>query len=475
VTFRRIAGAAIACALVAVACTGGGSSSPPTSSGSSSSAVPTSASPTSASPAPEHLHGFEHLQHLIFIVQENRSFDHYFGTFPGADGFPTDAQGHVTVCSPDPVTGSCARPFHESALVNMGGPHAASNSVTDVDGGRMDGFIQTIVRAPNHCADSRTAKACQGTLGPQRQPDVMGYHDAREIPNYWRYAETFGLQDHLFAPSDSWTFPSHLFLVSGWAASCTDPRDPMSCHSDLMQDGVVDRLRRGAHPEIFGWTDITWLLHRAGVSWAYYPGNGCADNVAHCNDLNETPAQNPLPGFTTVHEDRQLGNIRSHQQFLASLQDGTLPTVSWITPGRGGTSEHPGTGTPITDGQAYVTGLVNAVMRSPYWDTTAIFLAWDDWGGFYDHVAPPRVDENGYGIRARRTSAYQFVSTAVARTSKVIRRPCPSLVVMIAASAAPTESATVSATAKTAARGFTAAAPSQHRFLKTATADLRTT
>ena len=76
-----------------------------------------------------------------------------------------------------------------------------------------------------------------------------------------------------------------------------------------------------------------------------------------------------------------------------------LPTVSWLTPGGGGISEHPGNGAPLTEGQAYVTGLVNAVMESDYWSTSAIFLTWDDWGGFYDHVAPPRVDENGYGLR----------------------------------------------------------------------------
>jgi phospholipase C len=399
VTIRRLSGTLIALSLVAVACngSGGGSSSPPPSSPVTSSSTSASSSGT-ASPQ-DHLTGFEHLQHLIFIVQENRSFDHYFGTFPGADGLPTDAHGHFTVCAPDPVTGRCARPFHESALINQGGPHAQPNSVNDVDGGKMDGFIRTIVSAPNDCADTRTAKDCQGTLGPQGQPDVMGYHDAREIPNYWQYAEHFTLQDHLFAPSDSWTMPSHLFLVSGWAAKCPNPRDPMSCTSDLAQEGVVGRLRHGAHPEIFGWTDITYLLHQAGVSWGYYPGSGCSDNFAHCSDLNETPAQSPLPGFTTVHEDHQLGNIRSHKDFLASLQDGTLPTVSWIVPGRGGISEHPGTGTPLTDGQTYVTQMVNAVMRSPYWDTSAIFLTWDDWGGFYDHVDPPRVDENGYGIR----------------------------------------------------------------------------
>jgi phospholipase C len=401
VTIRRLVGIVATFTLIAAACGGNGSSTPPssTSTGAASTSTSAAVTPSETTSPQDHLRGFENLQHLIFIVQENRSFDQYFGTFPGADGIPTGPNGRFTVCAPDPVTHRCARPFHESALVNQGGPHAHPNSVTDIDGGKMDGFIQTLVNAPNDCADTRAASDCKGTLGPQRQPDVMGYHDAREIPNYWKYAEHYTLQDHLFAPSDSWTMPSHLFLVSGWAAKCTNPNDPMSCTSDLVQDGVVDQLRHGAHPKIFAWTDITYLLHKNGVSWGYYPGNGCADNVAHCTDLSETPAQNPLPGFTTVHDDHQLGNVRTHQDFLASLQDGTLPTVSWVTPGRGGISEHPGTGAPLTDGQTYVTTMINAVMRSPYWDTTAIFLAWDDWGGFYDHVVPPRVDQNGYGIR----------------------------------------------------------------------------
>src|SRR3990172_7197137 len=112
-----------------------------------------------------------------------------------------------------------------------------------------------------------------------------------------------------------------------------------------------------------------------------------------------TEAQTPLPSFTTVQENRQTGNIRTHSDFTAALRDGTLPSVSWIVPGRGGISEHPGTGEPITKGQAYVTELINAVMRSDYWERSAIFLTWDDWGGFYDHVEPPRVDDSGYGLR----------------------------------------------------------------------------
>src|SRR5205085_1886888 len=105
---------------------------------------------------------------------------------------------------------------------------------------------------------------------------------------------------------------------------------------------------------------------------------------------------NPLPWFVTVHEDGQLGNIQTIDHFYADAAAGALPAVAWIVP-NGEESEHPPS--RISDGQAYVTGLVNAVMQSPDWSSTAIFLAWDDWGGFYDHVEPPRVDENGYGLR----------------------------------------------------------------------------
>jgi phospholipase C len=105
---------------------------------------------------------------------------------------------------------------------------------------------------------------------------------------------------------------------------------------------------------------------------------------------------NPLPWFDTVHNDHQLGNIQSVQNFYAAAKNGTLPAVSWITPSNAVSEHPPGR---VSAGQSYVTSLVNALMRSPDWDSTAIFLAWDDWGGFYDHVVPPTVDENGYGLR----------------------------------------------------------------------------
>jgi phospholipase C len=105
---------------------------------------------------------------------------------------------------------------------------------------------------------------------------------------------------------------------------------------------------------------------------------------------------NVLPYFTTVHQDRQTGNIQKLSQFFADAKKGTLPAVSWINPA-GYESDHPTA--RLTAGQSYVTGLINAVMRSRQWNSSAIFLAWDDWGGFYDNVKPPKVDGNGYGFR----------------------------------------------------------------------------
>jgi phospholipase C len=154
----------------------------------------------------------------------------------------------------------------------------------------------------------------------------------------------------------------------------------------------------------YAWTDLTYLLHKYGVSWRYYVQEGgqpdCGNNQMFCTLVPQnswTPGiWNPLPWFDDVRKDGQLANIEGLPHFFADLQSDSLPAVSWIVPGYKD-SEHPPS--IVTNGQTYVTGLINSIMRSSAWNSTAIFLCWDDWGGFYDHVKPPTVDSQGYGLR----------------------------------------------------------------------------
>src|SRR5580693_6193947 len=125
------------------------------------------------------------IQHIVIILQENRSFDHYFGTYPGADGIPM-ANGVPTVCVNDPASGVCVKPFHSTVDKNNGGPHGQSNATADINGGKMNGFIAQAEIAQKGCADPNDP-ACAGA----GLVDVMGWHDDREIPNYWAYAKTF--------------------------------------------------------------------------------------------------------------------------------------------------------------------------------------------------------------------------------------------------------------------------------------------
>ena len=349
--------------------------------------------------------GIHKIKHVIIVMQENRSFDSYFGTYPGAAGI-TMKDGVPTVCVPDPRSG-CQRPYHDTADVNGGGPHSEKNAVADVNAGKMDGFIRQRDAAKSTCklADD---PACR-LSGPA---DVMGYHTGAEIPDYWTYAKDFVLQDHMFEPVKSWSLPDHLYIVSAWSAKCKN-RSPMSCVNNIVGPYGVKQFGEAVHQELttgqtsidLAWTDITWLLFTHHVSWASYVQTGVQPDCA--NDSAETCAPvrqnastpgiwNPLPLFGDVQADHQLGNVKDLSSYYAAAKAGTLPAVSWVTPS-GPDSEHPPNS--VHQGQAYVTSVVNAAMESPDWSSTAIFLAWDDWGGFYDNAVPPAVDKNGYGLR----------------------------------------------------------------------------
>jgi phospholipase C len=369
--------------------------------------------------------GIHKIKHVVIIMQENHSFDNYFGSYPGADGIPGLA-GHPgkLPCMPDPAAGNCVKPYHDTNLTPTGGPHLNQDAVADVDHGKMDGFIASVENSTNFDTDKA---ACLSRGEQPKCVDVMGYHDQREIPNYWAYAKNFVLQDRMFEPVISWSLPSHLYMVSDWMAQCMNGADPASCqHSNLNfpdLDGALGQANgeAGAGPSLllpadaddqpnppqqpdYGWTDITYLLYKHHVSWHYYIDQGTEPDCA--NGQPTCPAQpqavstpeiwNPLPDFQTVHQDNQLGNIVDGNQLYSDVFANKLPAVSWVIPS-GDNSEHaPAT---IPNGQDHVTRVIDAIMRSPAWSSTAIFLAWDDWGGDYDHVAPPQADAAGYGMR----------------------------------------------------------------------------
>ncbi|MGH9326273.1 MAG: alkaline phosphatase family protein [Terriglobia bacterium] len=342
------------------------------------------------------------IKHVIVIFQENRSFDSYFGTYPGADGIQM-RNGMPTVCVPDPKTGECVKPYLDHNDVNCGGPHNSANSLADVNDGAMNGFIMDVqVYRGFGIFDELVwaLKYCKQPTNPKESDAVMGYHDGGDIPNYWAYAKHFVLQDHMFEAVHSSCFPQHLYLVSAWSADCAKSHNPMSCVSALQP-----KDRRLNNPTPFAWTDVTYLLHKAHVSWVYYLDHGAEQPPARQGSSTASPDNansgvpwewNMLPGFTDVHEDNQLADIADLSRFFVDAKQGTLPAVSWISP-NGNDSEHPPG--KVSVGQSFVTKIVNAAMQSPDWKTTAIFITWDDWGGFYDQVAPPRFDSLGYGMR----------------------------------------------------------------------------
>ncbi|HUW64615.1 MAG TPA: alkaline phosphatase family protein [Spirochaetia bacterium] len=280
------------------------------------------------------------VNHIIYLIQENHSFDNYFGHYPGADGIPAGTQ-----LPAEPGSAASVTPFHLTSL-NHDLPHDWDTAHLAWDCGKMDGFVWA-----------------------EKSKDTMGYYDQGDLPNYYELAGHFALYDNFFSSLLGPSLPNHLYTVAS-------------------QSGGVTRNLLKAPEGGFGFPTLVGLLQGSGVSWKYYDGRA---------NPHTFWLWNPLPGFTSFQKSPQLmDHIYNVSQYFQDLHDGTLPQVSWIVPNVV-ESEHP----PADDrvGMWYTTAVINALEKSPYWQDSVIVLAWDDYGGFYDHVAPAQVDTFGYGPR----------------------------------------------------------------------------
>ena len=314
--------------------------------------------------------GMNKINHVIWIIQENRSFDNYFGTYPGADGIPSGT------CLPMlPGSTNCVQPFHmppgQPALDlahDWDTIHAAYNH------GNMDGFVWA-----------------EGTNL------TMAYYDERDIPNYWIYARHFTLCDRFFSSQMGYSLPNHTYTVAAQSGGLIVNVANLKELEDVMDD-----------EDGFSFASMAKLMSETKIPWKYYVESQPVPEGVPMR-LSETgvrlafpnPKQfslwNPLPGFKTIRDDAgEMARLADLKEYFSDLQKGTLPAVSWIIPDYQD-SEHP-VALPA-DGMWYVTKLVNALMASPYWKDSVIFLTWDDYGGFYDHVPPPEMDAYGLGPR----------------------------------------------------------------------------
>ena len=292
--------------------------------------------------------------------------------------------GVPTVCVPSPA-GGCTRPYHDTADVNGGGPHGEHNAVADVNGGKMNGFIrQRDAVEHRHAVMPTTRRAPLAAA-----PDVMGYHTAAEIPNYWTYAKDFVLQDHMFEPVKSWSLPDHLYLVSGWSAKCKN-RSPMSCVNNIV--GPYGLAADSAGPSIRSWPPA-----RRRSTWPGPTSPGCSTPSTSAGRTTCRRARSPTATTTRPRPAPRSGRATTTPGIwnpLPALRGRPAGPPAAQHPGpqllpacgqdrarcrRSAGSPRPGptasTRRPAsTAGQAYVTAIINAAMKSPDWNSTAIFL-----------------------------------------------------------------------------------------------------
>jgi phospholipase C len=301
------------------------------------------------------------VEHFLFLMQENHSFDNYFGTYPGANGVPAGT------CMPrDPTskaTKECVKPFRlgDRAIVDLA--HNEETHMAQYRNGRMDGFVWAF-----------------GREGKRHGSMAMGHYDDRDLPYYWNVADEYVLFDRFFSSAHGGSVINHMYWVTG-APGIKGKRDAVPAE---------------------GWGDLPTIFDRLeeqGISWKFYVQNydpKITFRTAQDSDRAAQVVWVPLLGYPRYVDDPKLSqHIVDLDEYFSDLKRGTLPSVAYIVPS--GASEHPPGS--IKAGQRFVRTLITELMASEYWSSSAFMWSYDDWGGWYDHVKPPRVDERGYGFR----------------------------------------------------------------------------
>lgn len=294
------------------------------------------------------------IKHIVFIIDENHTFDNYFGTFPGADDTTSGllSNGQWIPLSPMPDADE------STALCN-----GWDCALQAMDAGKMDRF--DLISG--------------GTWAAYTQAQEQ------EIPNYWTYARRFAIADHYFSSVHGPSLPNQLFAIAAQSGGAIDngrPGTVADCapNSNSTITVIAPDGNRSQQIRCFDFPTLPDSLEHAGISWKYYAeGGGFIGLISHIYNSTKWTA-----------------NVAEPEQFVIDTQAGQLPSVSWLLPPEY-KSEHPPDS--ICDGENWTVSVVNALMQGPDWNFTAVFVTWDDFGGFYDHVAPPQQDQFGLGPR----------------------------------------------------------------------------
>jgi phospholipase C len=308
------------------------------------------------------------VKHLFVIVQEGHTFDSYFATFPGADGVNPNA----VVVPADPRQAGATVPLRHAA----GRPESLSADLTSarfaLDGGRMDGFA-----------------LAQSRIGKDPAAGIT-FYDGRDLAFYWDLARRYVLMDHFFSAALGGSLANHLYLFSAHAVPGTDPTS-----GGYQLPTIFDRL------------------DGAGVSWKVYSQNYDPRLTYHVAGAESTPEDIRLPLLdmpAIVDRPQRFARLVDRRAlFQDLLSERTTPAVSYVLPG--GDSERPPSS--VSMGQGRVQDIVQAIMRSPAWASSAVIVTWSDWGGYYDHVAPPRLDFHGDGFRVPTLVVSPFARNGV--------------------------------------------------------------